>query len=639
MRKVIILSICCLLLLSGCAHTLDVINFYFSGPPIWVEDPNSYTSDENVITYLAGPCKSIIDARNDAYNGLANLIICDIDSKLEFGKMISSDFNTREISTTLKSSQKSSSAVTLVGVVEVNRWKNPITDDIYIRYEISKRDYQESQGATEDKIQQLIEIDSKLKKAVINLVNNPSKSFIKQLYNSFDLYTSILNREWNVPLYVEIDSQLNKADMFLLQYIKRLFASVSIKLVTNDNYCEDTEVKELKFEIISENFDDFSQIKFYLENEISKNKYIANSNKDGFFSFYIPSSDLHIGTNNFKCSFYGLEVVSIIKNIVLPFKNVELNVIHTPQTPSGLKLSLSKPPWIFVDLTWNSVDDASYYNIYRKEVSLDTDNYTKIAKTNDNKYKDKNIDDDKIYLYRVTSVNNLSETESNVSNIKTLRTVKKPILDLNISKKEALGCEEIIFRWNDIEEFRLIDAKFKLQLIKDNKVCYAINNIPNLFEYRWKVPFDIERGNYFVKIIEENTKLSNTIMPSVHLSGSHKHDGNKNIKIGILELNDSFVDSGWICNEQILDQYQLQVNPFLFSHSFNISVQPLNDQLDIGFKIVDIDSGEIKYEINNNKKGISEVRTVSLRNGIYLIKIFYINGEGGMYMINCERIS
>ncbi len=483
MKRNIILSICCLILMSGCANTLDIVNFYFSGPPSWVKNPNSNLNNADAILYVAGPSKSIDEARSDAINNFANTIICDIKSMEETSEVVSSDEKTREISTYLKTNLKSSSSVTLKGFIEINRWKNPVTKEFYVQYKMLKQDFLESKKATEDKIKELINVDNKLKKSILTLEKMVEPSFIKHYYNSIDLYHALINREWDIPLYVEVDSHLVQAEIFLNQYIKRIFSSITIQLITSNLQCEDTDEKLLQFKINSNKYEDFSQIKFYLLNVDSKKEYATISNKDGTFSFTIPPSDLIIGKNNFICSLNGLDDSSLIDNLEIPYKNIELNVIHTPKTPSGLRLFLSNPPWGSVYLTWNSVDDASRYFIYRKEVSAYSNEYVKIASTFYNFYEDSNIEDNKRYLYRVTSVNNLSDTESDVSIVKTIRTDKKPVLELKLSKNTAVGCEEIIFYWNDIEGFRNIDSKFKLELIKDDMIYYSINNIPNLFRY------------------------------------------------------------------------------------------------------------------------------------------------------------
>ncbi len=633
MKRQIFICLSFILILSSCASTIDIIHYSISGLPKWVEDPTSSIS-ANSITYLGGPSKNIQEARNQAFSGLSSLIILDIKSQEKFINNVSTDSKNRQLDSSYNYNQQTNSAVTLVGVIETNRWRHPLTGEYYIRYEISKDDYEESKIATEKKFQNLTIVDMKLKSAILNLINNPSKSFIEQLTNSLDLYTSIINREWDAPLYVETINHLTQGDIYLSNYISRLISSLSIDLITEDLVCEDTKYKTLEFQVKADLFSDLSQIKFSLTNLNNYYDYTSVTDSSGKLSFTLSSTELETGMIVLEVALYGLNINKNIENIVFPKKRFELLVIHTPDAPSRISLKLANPPWSSVILNWNSVKNSKTYKIFRS--SFVSDNLYEVSETSNTYFIDSNLDSDKKYFYSIVSVNK-SGTKSLLSKLKSIQTIKKPILNLKLSKQKAYAGDYVEFYWTLSEPFSQDKMNLRLDLTKDNIKIYSIENIPNIGYFKWKIPNNANEGLYNVSIVENETKLTNSQNQLLCLVGSHKHDGNTNKIIGNLSSKQKYFSSGSVCSDEVADQFELRVNA-LFFHSFNFFVQPLNNESDLGVEIIDLNSGEVKEKINDNGFGVSESRNVILTSGDYLIKIIYLAGAGSEYDFSCNRL-
>lgn len=633
MKKTIIICLSFILVLSSCASTMDVIRYSFSGPPTWVEDP-TFSISSNSKTYIGGPSKTIQEARNQAYSGLASYVILDIKSKENFSNSVSANENERTIDSSYDTNQQTNSAVTLVGVSEINRWRHPVTGEYYIRYEISKDDYEESKIATEKKFQELTTVDMKLKSAILNLVNNPSKSFITQLNNSKDLYISVINREWDTPLYIEPSNHLTHGDTYLANYISGLISSLNIELVTDDLVCEDTQSKTLEFQVRCDLYSDLSNIKFILTNLNNDKTYRSVTNSSGQLFFTIPSTDLELGTLVLDCTVYGLDIDTKIENIIYPNSKLDLDVIHTPPVPSSIYLNLSNPPWSSVNLTWNPVESATSYKIYRS--TFKSDNILEVGETTDTFFIDKNLEPNTKYLYKIAAVH-YSGTASLLSKANLIQTTEKPVLDLNVSKTKAYGDDSVVFTWTSSKSFYPNDVILRIELTKDNKVVYFIDNIPNLGSYEWIVPSDVEEGTYSVSITDNISNLTNRKNKIIRLSGAHEHDGNNKKTIGSLSSKQKYTSSGSVCSYEVVDQFELKVNAFFF-HSFNVFVKPTSKQTDLQIKIIDLDTGKTKEIINDNGFGISESRDVGLSGGNYLINVMYLSGAGSEYTFTCKRL-
>ncbi len=76
-----------------------------------------------------------------------------------------------------------------------------------------------------------------------------------------------------------------------------------------------------------------------------------------------------------------------------------------PNTPSGLKASVSSS---CIELTWNSVSNADYYNIYRCGEA--NGSYAYLTSTNSSYYTDCNVISGVTYYYKVSAENNNGES-------------------------------------------------------------------------------------------------------------------------------------------------------------------------------------------------------------------------------------
>ena len=80
-----------------------------------------------------------------------------------------------------------------------------------------------------------------------------------------------------------------------------------------------------------------------------------------------------------------------------------------PTTPSAPALSLKDSGFYFITLTWQDIDGADSYNIYR--FYWDDGEYDKIGSTSDTSYTDTDVEKGKFYWYKISAVSRDEESD------------------------------------------------------------------------------------------------------------------------------------------------------------------------------------------------------------------------------------
>ncbi len=214
MRKIfIIICLFVSVITISCSSMAD----YSNNPPSWVENITEYNRSIEGKASLGGPANSFQEAVIEARRNLADLIYFELqNNELQFSYIDSDNF-VRNVYSSYAKIQETSSLVTLIGADEVRRWRNPITDEYYVLYEMTMADFEQSKLVTMSSVEKFRHSENTITNSVKNIIdtsNNPISNQIPKL--SRPLLSNIFsseNREQDGILNIEIPN-LDKDDSF-----------------------------------------------------------------------------------------------------------------------------------------------------------------------------------------------------------------------------------------------------------------------------------------------------------------------------------------------------------------------------------------------------------------------------------------
>ena len=182
------------------------------------------------------------------------------------------------------------------------------------------------------------------------------------------------------------------------------------------------------------------------------------------------------GFDGGKVYYYKINPYYKVGDIVFSFGYSPETSVKTLAKPSKPKLTLINRKT--AKITFSAVDDAQYYNIYRKR--SDELNYTLIASCKKTEYTDATMKAGNSYTYRITAVKQNGVVESNKSSGKnifaiaapnfTLSSDKKGRVTVNISAVKGATHYVIYAKVNGAKKYKLLKTTSKLKFTAKNLV-------------------------------------------------------------------------------------------------------------------------------------------------------------------------
>ena len=237
--------------------------------------------------------------------------------------------------------------------------------------------------------------------------------------------------------------------------------------------------------------------------------------------------------------------------------------ITTPKNLVATAISTSE-----ITLTWNEVENALSYNVYR-------DNEF-IANVNENNYSVNNLDYYTEYCFSVTAVRN--EQESEKSDSECAKTFDLPITTPENLVATAISTSEITLTWNEV------DNALSYNVYRDNEFIANVSN-----------------ANYSDEELEYNTEYCYSVT-----AVRNEQESEKSEEVCIKTLGEGI--------EEITSSYQLYPNPAKDKLYITTNDYEYVEEISI-YNL----SGVLIYkETDFNNKSVDVSNMVS---GVYFIKI------------------
>ena len=191
------------------------------------------------------------------------------------------------------------------------------------------------------------------------------------------------------------------------------------------------------------------------------------------------------GFDGGKVYYYKIKPFYKVGDIVFSFGYTAETSVKTLAKPSKPKLTLINRKT--AKITFTAVDDAQYYNIYRKR--SDELNYTLIASCNQTEYTDKTMEAGNSYTYRITAVKQNGVVESNKSSRKIIFALSSPNFTLSSAKKGRATVKiSAVKGATHYMIYAKVNGAKKYKLIKTtNKLKFTAKKLTSGKKYYFKV--------------------------------------------------------------------------------------------------------------------------------------------------------
>lgn len=220
-------------------------------------------------------------------------------------------------------------------------------------------------------------------------------------------------------------------------------------------------------------------------------------------------------------------VVFLIFGFNMLFSKVEVKNIQI-SPPKNLVISQGTSSE-FINLQWDTVEDAEFYTLYRS--TSEDKNFTIVKEIYKNNFIDRDVESAQIYYYKLTSQNEKSESE--FSNPKSGFSYINPpkLIATNGSLQEGIK----IF-WNDIKGAQRY-ALYRYSLISKKWILISDSLVHSFY-----IDLDVKRGeNYYYKVKAYKNGIWSTF--SKKDRGFAKLNAPKNLQVS--EGLFSFIDIKW----------------------------------------------------------------------------------------------